>query len=210
MDNNYWKEKYADMHLRLTNKIAELEKENAEFKKALKTLAEGLNIRQQILQEIKDNQSGGRMNNRFKFRAWWKPNYRKPIMLYDVEKTYDFMRGEPESICADCFGEVLEDEDYIVMQCTGLKDKNGKLIYEGDILDLYISTKKLYRYQVKYEIGSFMLVSNEEIFDFRNKWNDNAYPLSQLYFEYDNEDNCIWQCEVIGNIYQNKELLEEE
>lgn len=54
MDNNYWKEKYADMHLRLTNKIAELEKENAEFKKALKTLAEGLNIRQQILQEIKD------------------------------------------------------------------------------------------------------------------------------------------------------------
>lgn len=54
MDNNYWKEKYADMHLRLTNKIAELEKENAEIKKALKTLAEGLNIRQQILQEIKD------------------------------------------------------------------------------------------------------------------------------------------------------------
>ena len=42
------------MHLRLTNKIAELEKENAEIKKALKTLAEGLNIRQQILQEIKD------------------------------------------------------------------------------------------------------------------------------------------------------------
>lgn len=54
MDNNYWKEKYADMHLRLTNKIAELEKENAEFKKALKTLAEGVNIRQRTLQEIKD------------------------------------------------------------------------------------------------------------------------------------------------------------
>lgn len=54
MDNNYWKKKYADMHIRLTNRIAELEKENAEIKKALKTFAEGLNIRQQILQEIKD------------------------------------------------------------------------------------------------------------------------------------------------------------
>ena len=96
-----------------------------------------------------------------------------------------------------------------IIQCTGLKDKNGKLIYEGDILELYISTKKAYRYQVKYEIGSFMLVSNDEIFNFRNKWNDNVYPLSQLYFEYDNEEDCIWECEVIGNIYENKELLNE-
>lgn len=94
------------------------------------------------------------------------------------------------------------------LQCTGLKDKNGKLIYEGDILDLYVSSKKLYRYEVKYEIGSFMLVSQDEIFDFPNVWNDNVYPLSQLYFEYQNEENCIYQCEIIGNIYENPELLE--
>lgn len=93
--------------------------------------------------------------------------------------------------------------------CTGLKDKNGKLIFEGDILDLYVSSEKLYRYEVKYEIGSFMLVSDDEIFDFKNVWNDNVYPLSQLYWEYQNEENCIYQCEVIGNIYENQELLEE-
>lgn len=51
---NYWKKKYADVHPRLTSRIAELEKENAELKEALKTLAEGLNMRQQILQGIKD------------------------------------------------------------------------------------------------------------------------------------------------------------
>jgi uncharacterized phage protein (TIGR01671 family) len=125
------------------------------------------------------------MNDRFKFRAWWKPNYRKPIMLYDVEKTYDFMRGEPESICADCFGEVLEDEDYIVMQCTGLKDKNGKLIYEGDI--------------IKETLTDFI---NEEIITVV-KWD----KLNATY-NLENSQNC--EREVIGNIYENKSLLESE
>lgn len=94
------------------------------------------------------------------------------------------------------------------LQCTGLMDKNGREIYDGDILNLYVSSKKLYRYQVKYEIGSFMLVSQDEIFDFPNVWNSNVYPLSQLYFEYQNEENYIEQCEVVGNIYENPELLE--
>ncbi len=100
------------------------------------------------------------------------------------------------------------DKNCTVMLSTGLSDKNGKEIYDGDILNLYVSSKKLYRYQVKYEIGSFMLVSQDEIFDFKNVWNDNVYPLSQLYFEYQNEENCIDQCEVVGNIYENPELLE--
>ena len=95
------------------------------------------------------------------------------------------------------------------MNCSGLKDKYGKLIYEGDILELYVSSKKLYRYEVKYEIGSFMLVSQDEIFDFPNVWNDYVYPLSQLYYEYQNEENSIYECAIIGNVYENPELLKE-
>lgn len=43
MDNDYWKEKYADVHIRLTNRIAELEKENEELKKTLLEISEKIN-----------------------------------------------------------------------------------------------------------------------------------------------------------------------
>lgn len=49
MDNNYWEKKYADMHIRLTNRIAELEKENMELKGALETVTKGLIIRQELM-----------------------------------------------------------------------------------------------------------------------------------------------------------------
>lgn len=143
------------------------------------------------------------MQDRFKFR------YHNNNKIYDVS-AIDFTRSRGEIVSLDGMETLIckLDLDNLI-QCSGLKDKNGKLIYEGDILDLYVSSKKLYRYEVKYEIGSFMLVSQDEIFDFKNVWNDNVYPLSQLYYEYQNEENYIDECEIIGNVYENPELLEE-
>lgn len=151
------------------------------------------------------------MQDRFKFRYVFTKDfggktgicYKMPIFNLDTITDENFNKIVKSYI--DYGYKLISIE-----QCTGLKDKNGKLIYEGDILDLYVSTKKIYRYQVKFEIGSFMLLSDDEIFDFKNVWNDNVYPLSQLYFEYQNEENCIDQCEVVGNIYENSELLEED
>lgn len=148
------------------------------------------------------------MKDRFKFRVFISNKKNSKNSLTGIFKVHSLHTGTNKVIISSEYGNCsIKLGNNILMQCTDLKDKNDKLIYEGDIVNVYSSSEKLYRCQVKFEIGSFMLVSEEEIFDFPNKWNDNVYPLSQLYFEYENEENCIDQLEVIGNVYENPELL---
>lgn len=93
-----------------------------------------------------------------KFRAW------------DKEKKEMF-----NDIWID--GNFINMPEYIVMQFTGLKDKNGKEIYEGDIV------KNIDRvFEVTFKDGYFSIIHNKK---------------GLLY------------CEVIGNKYENSELLKE-
>lgn len=99
-----------------------------------------------------------------------------------------------------------------LMQSTGLRDKTyEKEIYSDQIL-LVDGEKGNFKAKVIYECGAFGIVAVKgRIIDyFPDNWNDDFMTLLDLYWNYNNDDNCIDQVEVVGNIYENSELLEEQ
>ncbi len=120
-----------------------------------------------------------------KFRAWDKLNNE----MYVVEQI-KFNHGEFESIGYGI--TFLRGADKVIlMQSTGLKDKNGQEIFEGDILD-YRGRKALVRWHGSY--ASFIYRFVDELQNRNTEW-------KPLYLAY-------MKCEIIGNVYENPDLLE--
>ena len=131
------------------------------------------------------------MNDRFKFRVWNKQdgcyaysnNSDVDILYIETggELTYGVYSNDYEDII------YIPESEVIIEQCTGLKDKNGQLIYEGDILD-NISIDEQYEVRWDEDTARFCCITDNEIYDF------------------DNFD--VTAFEVIGNIHKNKDLLD--
>ena len=85
---------------------------------------------------------------KIKYRTW---NKEEKKMFYGIERTYD---GYEE----DSFASYLYSPNkYIVMQFTGLKDKNDKDIFEGDIVEIQQHPDIFYTGEVKYVNGCFSI-----------------------------------------------------
>jgi len=114
-----------------------------------------------------------------KFRAWG-------ININE----YMGIPNDPSNVI-NILGELINRGTWIIEQYTGLKDKNGKEIYEGDIVKVLNSYSSVYQCN-----------SGEWILPHFYKEDD---PISSLIFHCDKG-----QIEVVGNIHQNPELIGEE
>ena len=130
-----------------------------------------------------------------KFRAWDKANQK--------EADYAIYPNHLIFYNANDGKWIADNERFILMQSTGLKDKNGVEIYEGDILLSTASENRndWKKWQVHYADGSFQI-------DYKNIPKDKRRR-TNLELEDLCEDN-VWfyGLKVIGNIYENPEWVE--
>lgn len=132
-----------------------------------------------------------------RYRAWIKIEKRMvfpdDILGIDYEneeivtQQVYFENGLPDDRDIYCY----DFDDIVLMQSTGLIDKNGKEIFEGDIVKM---AKDVYSEPTYYEVvrhrgGAYRLESKQHG--------------CELWLRHTN-------CEVVGNIYENPELLEDK
>lgn len=120
-----------------------------------------------------------KMQDKYRFRAWDKQEKK---YIYGVEKGLNVVSQPTGNIRVLSIAEIDNSERYVLEQCSGLKDNDGRLIYEGDVVRVADSFNR----------GRYLVILKDGFFAAKdtNGW------FSRL-DEMDDDDDCIMR--VINN-----------
>jgi uncharacterized phage protein (TIGR01671 family) len=124
-----------------------------------------------------------------KFRAW-----DQTIKKMHSPEDFAFFVGSKNGLPYN--GNLDAYDDFVLMQFTDLHDKNGKEIYEGDVVRQNGHDPD---YVIEAVTGGLVVVASEEL--------DSEVRLSESATADNQTMGFLESCEVIGDIYQNANLL---
>ena len=133
------------------------------------------------------------MEDRYLFKAKRLDNHYWILGFLSVNKTGKYFI---RPICGSALSSEEVDKNTIC-QCTGLKDRNGKLIFENDIVAYWDTYSTENGWAEADCIGKVVWDDETLSFQVTNRLSSESYEV-------------LDECSVIGNIFDNPELLESE